>query len=52
MVKKNDNIIKTITLARHNKTIIRLVEQHNEELQRLKDKIVKLEREAKNGKSK
>jgi hypothetical protein len=52
MSSKAGSIIKTITLERHNKTVMRLVEQHNEELQLLKDKIEKLEREARIGKSK
>ena len=47
MVKK-DNTIKTITLERHNKTIIRLLEKHDEEIQSLKNKIAGLEREVRN----
>ncbi len=51
MDKKN-NIMTTMTIARHNKTVMRLLEQHGEEVQLLKDKIVKLEREARIKKSK
>ena len=47
MVKK-DNVMKTITLERHNKTIIRLLDQHGEEIQMLKSRIAALEREVRN----
>ncbi|MFH1414521.1 MAG: hypothetical protein ABIH89_00325 [Elusimicrobiota bacterium] len=44
MIRKGDTILKTMTLERHNKTIMRLLSQHEEEVQRLKDIIVSLKR--------
>lgn len=47
MAGKKDEILKTITLERHNAIIINLVAEHNEHIHQLKNRISKLERELK-----
>ncbi|MFC2091773.1 hypothetical protein ACFLTD_03285 [Elusimicrobiota bacterium] len=48
MIKKKDTVMTTMTLSRHNRTVMRLLEQHNEEIQLLRSKISALEREIRN----
>ncbi|MBN2407801.1 MAG: hypothetical protein JXJ19_08895 [Elusimicrobia bacterium] len=50
MAKRGETVLRNITLERHNATIMRLLSQHNEEVQRLKDRITELEREKRNEK--
>lgn len=44
MVKKENGALKTITLERHNRTVMRIQEQHDEVVQRLKEQIIALKR--------